>query len=142
MQKFGLLSLTRAIHMSIQKSGWFSNRKGITNEITPSTRDVDQECQYIWPSLKRSGFYLGTQVQHLAPVAKDLCLVGQGQLMSPCSVLGNWPCALFNGHNRLLLIMLALSFCRTECIRKRRENICSCTQHAHAWHSFAGELLA
>lgn len=61
--------------MSVQKLGWFSNRKGIINETAPSGTDVDQECQYIQPSLNRSGIYLGTQVQHLAPVAKDLCLV-------------------------------------------------------------------
>ena len=73
-------------------------------------------------------------------------LVALAKLMCPCTVLENLPCALFSHLIRktLLLIISALSFCRTECIsKKKKEKILQlsvCT-HTHIWLSFTDEIL-
>ena len=50
-------------------------------------------------------------------------LVGQGESMCLCTVLGNLSCALFSHYygKTLLLTIPALSFCRTECISQEKK---------------------
>ena len=81
--------------------------------------------------------------EHQGPL---LDLVALTKLMCPCAVLENLPCALFSHHNRktLLLIISALSFCRTECIsKKKKENFAAAHihTHTHIWLSFTDEIL-